>query len=368
MKKLILLIAFLSCHYVFANMASPIIPGTIVATPFSSQYVDILGEKIFVRINQGFTTAKFQIEYRIKSSATGIKIPLLFYAINYNKDFKVWVDGKEISIKKLPDELQLKDSLLLSDFHYIFNDTTTENYDNQILSIKDELAVNLYINVYDLLFFETDITEGEHIIKIEYEAIAEIDGSDWVNEYSFRYSLSPAKYWKSFGGLELKIDASAFDETITCNLGAANSGSLDSIAKWSFNQLPEEFILIKHTPEITPFAQALIDISPEGIAMIFGILFVIIHLILIIRYRKRNLEVRFSAPMIIGSLLVPLIYVIINYCAYDLIDSFINGASGNHGYIFLILFFYPFLLPFYWLVMWLTDRIYKRNKIKVKGI
>ena len=91
MKKLILLAAFLSCHCLFANMASPIIPGTMVATPFTSQYVDILGEKIFIRINESFTTASFRIEYRIKSSASGKQIPLLFYAVNYNKNFKIWI-------------------------------------------------------------------------------------------------------------------------------------------------------------------------------------------------------------------------------------------------------------------------------------
>ena len=362
MKKLILLAAFLSCHCLFANMASPIIPGTMVATPFTSQYVDILGEKIFIRINESFTTASFRIEYRIKSSASGKQIPLLFYAVNYNKNFKIWIDGKEISIKKLPDELYLNDSILVSDFEYIFEKGYSS--ENKQLNISEDLKTDFYVSIYDLLFFEADITEGEHIIKVEYDAMAEIDGSDWVNEYSFRYSLSPAKYWKSFGNLELTIDASAFDGVISCNLGVENAGNIDSIAEWNFNQLPVDFITIKHIPEITLFAQTLISISPEGIAIIFGLTLIILHLIIIIRYRRKNLNVRFSKPMIIGSLLVPLLFVIINYYAYFFIDNFIDGASGNHGYIFLILFFYPFLLPLYWLIMWLVDRIYRRNLIK----
>ncbi len=361
MKKLILILFFFYSHYILANMASPIIPGTMMATPFTSQYVDILSEKIFIKINKGFTTAMFHIEYRIKSSANGLQIPLIFYAMNYSNDFKVWIDGKELIIKNLPDELQLKDSILLSDFEYIFSKENQSG--NQQLNINENLKTDFYVNIYDLLFFEANITNGEHIIKVEYKALAEIDGSDWVNEYSLRYSLSPAKYWKSFGELELKIDASAFNKTITTNLNQQSHGNLDSIATWSFAKLPADFILIKHAPEIGSFAKTLINISPEGIAIFFGLLIIALHVSVIIKYRKKNLTVRFSKPMIIGSLLVPLVYVLINYYSYFFIDHFLEGASGNHGYIFLILFFYPFLLPFYWIIMWLVDRIYRRSKI-----
>jgi hypothetical protein len=365
MKKLIFILVVLSTQYIYANMASPIIPGTMTATPFTSQYIDILGEKIFIRINKNHTTAKFQIEYRISSSANGLQIPLLFYAVDYNKDFKVWIDGKELQIKKLPKELQLKDSILLSDFHYLFSTTAKENAENRTIKVKDKPGVNFYVNVYDLLFFETNITEGKHIIKVEYEAFSEIDGSGWVNSYSYSYSLSPAKYWKSFGGLELIIDASACDKTFTCNMGRPSNGSVDSIASWKFAKFPdEELILLRYEPKISTFAQTLINLSPEGIAIIFGLLFIGLHLALIVNYRKKNLSARFSKPMIIGSLLVPLLYLIINYYSYFLIDNFIDDASGNHGYLFLILFFYPFLLPFYWLFMWLVDRIYKRSKIR----
>ncbi len=349
-------------------MASPIIPGTMMATPFTSQYVDILGEKIFIKINEGFTTAKFHVEYRIKSSAKGMQIPLIFYAMDYSNEFKVWIDGKELIIKKLPDELQLRDSILLSDFEYIFSKEPQSK--NTQLNINEDLKTDFYVNIYDLLFFETDITEGEHIIKVEYEALAEIDGSNWVNEYSFRYSLSPAKYWKSFETLELNIDASVFKGPITTNLDQQSSGNLDSIASWNFSKLPADFILIRHTPEITSFAQSLINISPEGIAMIIGVLCIAFHVFIMIRYRNQNLNRRFSLPMIVGSLVVPFIYLLSNYYAYFFIDSFLDGASGNHGYIFLILFFYPFILPFYWLIMWLTDRIYKRRllrQVKITG-
>lgn len=362
MKKLAFIFLFLVSQSLFANMASPIIPGTVVATPFTSQYVDILGEKIFIRVNEGFTTAHFQIEYRIRSSANGKQIPLIFYAIDYSKDFKVWIDGREINIKKLPDELQLKDSILLSDFNYLFDKRLLS--EGPQLDISKDLKTDFYVNIYDLLFFEADFPEGEHTIKVEYTALAEIDGSDWVNKYSFRYSLSPANYWKSFGGLELKVDATEFDGTVTTNLDQLGNGSLDSIANWSFDLLPGDFILIKHVPKITSFAQTLIAISPEGIALIIGMLIVVLHLFIMIRYRNKNPQKRFSWPMIVGSLAVPLVYLLANYYAYFLIDCFLDDASGNHGYIFFILTLYPPLLLIYWLIIWLIDRIYSRNKRK----
>jgi hypothetical protein len=42
--------------------------------------------------------------------------------------------------------------------------------------------------------------------------------------------------------------------------------------------------------------------------------------------------------------------------AFDLIDAAIGPAAGRtHGYTFLVLVVYPFLMPVYWLVMWLFD-------------
>lgn len=367
MKKIILIILLISNSIARANMASPIIPGTLVASPFTSQYVDILGESIFIKLNQGFTTANYNIEYRISSKITGVQIPLLFYAIGYADNFKVYIDGKEIQVKDLPYDKKDIEGKIYADFKYFFIDTI--RYEQDQILIEEAPGSNFQIQLADLKYFETDITEGEHVIKIEYTASSWIDTSDWVNDYTFRYALSPAKYWNSFGTLTITLDATSFNGKINCNLPAPNNGALDSIATWNFNKLPVELIQIQYIPEIKPFAKALIKLNPERIALIIGFLLLVLHVILIIRYRNRNMNKRFSPVMIIGSFLVPLIYIILTITSYDFIDYVIGEeASGRHGYIFLFIFLYPVIMPLYLIVMWLTDRIYKRSNLRKDNI
>jgi hypothetical protein len=64
-------------------MASPIVEGSKNASAFSSKDVTILHENIMVHISQDFKTAKYTIEYTIKSDVVGGQIPLLFLAKEY---------------------------------------------------------------------------------------------------------------------------------------------------------------------------------------------------------------------------------------------------------------------------------------------
>lgn len=364
MKKIVLIICLIFNHIAHANMASPIIPGTIVATPFTSQYVDILGENIFIKPDRSFAYANYEIEYRISSSARGVQIPLLFYAIGYQDKFEIYFDGKEIQLKDLPNDLVNIDGKLYSDFEYIFKDAVY--HEQEEIFIEEMPGSKTQVNISDLKYFETDIPEGEHIIKVKYRANSWINSSNWVNEYSFNYALSPAKFWKSFGGLHVTLDATAFDGKIVTNLPDPTQGTLDSVAVWDFNELPVETIELQHIPEIKPIAKALINFTPEGMAVSAGIILLLFHAIITIRYRNSNMNKRFSPVMIIGSLLVPLLILITYMTSYDIIDYFIGpGASGRHGYIFLAIFLYPAILPFYFTTMWLADRIYRRNKLRI---
>lgn len=344
-----------------ANMASPIIPGTMMATPFTSKYVDILSENIFIKINKGYSS-NFTIKYRIKSSASGTQIPMIFYAIDYDKSFRIWIDGKEIQLQKLPDELEINKNTLFSDFENLFvKDSSTNNTE---FEINQNLETDFRIHYNELIYFEMDLTEGEHEIVVKYDALPEIDQSDWVNQYVIKYSLTPAKYWKSFKHLDITIDATDASDKFTSNLSDDSSTQLDSIHSWSFNKLPVETIVIKNTPHIPSAAQFFLKLQPFGIALIISTLLVILHVVIIIKYRIKNISKRFSTPMIIGSIIIPFLFVSTNYFSYFFIDSLLTNASGYHGYIFLVFFLYPVILPFYFTAMWLTDRIYRRTKLK----
>ena len=358
MKQPLTIILFLIGRLCFANMASPIHEGTWTARPFISQYVDILKENILIVPDDKFETAQFKIEYHIKADRSGVQIPLLFYASEFKENFKIWIDDREIKLKQVPETYKKLEGTPFNDFAYFF-DTKNRSETKRVL-IEDSPSGGFYVSIDDLKFFETDLTEGNHIIRVEYVANKWIDRSDWVKEYSFRYALSPAKYWKSFGRLEITIDASRFDGNITTNIGAPTTGDLHSNGIWTFTSIPTEVLQISYTPCITPTAHTLLKISPTGLTLLLSIILILLHFISIRIYRKANPNKRFSWTMIVGSVIVPFLALFGYMYTFDIIDTAIGQeASRYHGYTFLIILLYPILLPMYWTIMWLVDKTIK---------
>jgi len=334
-------------------MASPISAGSKNASPLTSSSVDIVQEKIFITPDENFETAFFSIEYQIKSNQLGKQIPLLFYAIDYQGDFKVWIDDKEINLRDIPKELLNQDSTFLQDFTYLFDSTDNIYSDNEII-LESNNWYGYSVKINDFKYFETEITNEFHTIRVEYVAKNWVDRSDWIKKYSFRYALSPAKYWKSFGELEVIIDKSKFEGELTSNLGDPSEGSLDKKAKWRFSSLPHEFIELKYKPDGP--SQSTLKSIPFISSVVAGILLTILHFYIIKFYRKKNPESKFSYPLVLGSLIVPFLSLTVFMYSYDIIDALIGEhASGYHGYVFVYTFSYPIIVPIYLLSMWLTD-------------
>jgi len=162
---------------------------------FSSRDIDILKEKINVKVDKSFKTATYKIEYIIKTDSSGKQIPLLFYAKDYFGYFKVWVEGIEIELSDIPSYYGLSTSPSFEKFSNLFENSSS-NEEVRSVSISWEKGFSHVYNLDELKYFEIDLTKGKHIIRVEYVADAWTDVSDWVTECSFRYSLSPANYWK----------------------------------------------------------------------------------------------------------------------------------------------------------------------------
>ena len=341
-----------------ANMASPIQPGTLVANPFLNQYVRVVNENIFIKIDSGFYYADFDIEYEILSEKDGLKIPLLFYAYNYDDDFKVSIDGKEI---KLNTELKFWDlhteeeKLKFKNYHYLFTN------DREVIS--NTVATD-GLNMHDLLYFETDISKGKHTIKVTYKASRWLHQYSRLNEYSFKYVLSPAKYWKSFGTLNIKVDATDFKEEITTNLGNAVSGDLEAIANYHFKALPTETLVINYQPKISKVANFLIKIDSFSLALIFSLFFVAIHLFAMKKYRKQNTKKWISAIAVLGGLFIPFLFVIFLIVSSAIIDVAIGKhASGRAGYgMFYMFILVPKFILYYLSFSLIMDYVFKRIK------
>jgi len=81
----------------------------------------------------------------------------------------------------------------------------------------------------------------------------------------------------------------------------------------------------------------------------------------ILNYRKKHPEKRYSPATIAGSILVPLLVILFFIGSFDIVASIIGEyASRRNGYIFLSIIFYPVVLPFYFAAVVIIDKIKKK--------
>ena len=357
MRHLLFLASFLFFTPLMANMASPVFAeGTLGAQPFISEYVDIVNETIHIVPDSQFQTAAYDIVYTVDAKQEGIQVPMLFYALEYRDFFHIWVDDSIVELKPIPEQ-----------FIYPF-----EGYDHvfgeeaELTTVQWPDGQGLNAPLYTLKYFELDLAQGRHEIRVTYDADVRGEGWDWANRYSFRYSLSPAQYWKSFGELTITVDNRSQGQKLTTNLEPPHQGSLDSVAVWHFSYLPADMITIQYDPELSPLATTLIAINSDGMAGIVLFLLACLHLFSVIRFRKKNPTKRFSWVVIVGGLMVPFLVFLAYVKAYDLIDWAIGpeASEPNGGYSGMIFILYPIAMPIYLGIMWGVDYLIKRRMKK----
>jgi len=361
MKLLFICGQLLITNLCFANMASPVSQGTFSSSAFSSRDIDILKEKIHVTIDKSFKTAFYKIEYFINTESEGNQIPLLFFAMDYKGDFKVWVDDSEVIVSDIPAQYLAAANSPFSNFTNIFSPPSQYEQSETVTIYWSENQGFVY-QLNNLKYFESNLSKGKHTIRVEYEASVWTDVSGWIKEYSFRYSLSPAKFWKSFGSMEVVVDASQFHQSITTNFNQLTSGKLDSVATWSFENIPANYFQINYVPAVSSLAKTLIQIGPDNLAYTFIFLFAQLHLFFIYKFRKNNLHRKLSWTLIVGSLIIPFLTLLFYMNSFGIIDSQIGAESGRyHGYVFLNFIFYPAIVIVYFLVMWFLEKIIRRR-------
>ncbi len=340
----------------YANMASPITEGSKSAIAFSSRDVDILSEFIHIKIDKDFRTAFYEVEYTIQCDKAGMQIPLLFLARDYKDSFRVWLDDQPLALQNISDQNSPDFSMQA----YI-GQQEVEKSPRQISISWDEHNSRSY-PIDDLKYFHTELQKGVHKVRVTYSGNVWTDRSDWLRSSSFRYSLSPAKYWRSFGGLTLVVELAGTAEHISSNLGLPVEGKISAKNTWTFSKLPSEYILISLVPEPGKLAKQMMRLQPFGIAVIVSMLLVLIHLWLVVLYRKKNPAKPYSSVAIVGMLLMPLLFILSYLYAFDFIDYLIGeAASKRHGYVFLIVITYPVMLIAYGILVWLIDK-FAKNK------
>ncbi len=331
----------------FGNMASPFRDGTKMGSVLSSKDIRILRENIHIKTDRYFRHAKYTVTYTIQADTSGMQTPLLFLAMEYQNHFSVKIDNQPVKLLDFREQLT-KGNLdkLLSPF---------SNYINSSFYFASDRDYRLFS--YDSLhkrirssdsfkYFELNLSKGIHHITIEYNARVWKDLSSWVTKYSFRYSLSPAKYWKSFGNLEIVLDRSEFKGSISTNLGKPTQGNLENKAVWKFSKLPGEYILIHYNPPMNQWTRFWIWLTPLGITFLFGTLTVVLHFIAIRKLKAHKRTV--SWIMLLGGIILPFFLLFYYPLSYELIDHSIgDDASRYNGYAGLVILLYPIVLIIY---------------------
>jgi hypothetical protein len=344
-----------------ANMSSPFSGGTNRASPFSSKDINILSETIHIKIDRAFKTAKFIIEYTIQTDSAGKQIPLLFVAQDYKDNFFVWVDNQKIQVQSIPPQYTQVDGSPFSKFAASFNSYNRVNGANEVPIYWHKHMGSVY-KFDELKYFETDISKGTHTVRVEYTATAMSDLSGWIKEYSFNYSLTPAKFWKSFGSLQIFLEQEGEVKQLSTNLGQPVEKNIQAKNSWVFNRLPAEYFSLTYSPKPNILAAVFIAIDPAGFALIAAILLIAWHLFLIKKYRRKFVNKKYSAVVIWGSLVIPFCILISYPVSSIMISSVIGAEAGRQSvYEFVVIVLYPLLVPVYWIIAWLFDKEQKRK-------
>lgn len=362
MKIRLFFLCVLNSLLLNANMASPVEEGTFGTRPFISQYVNILHENLRITIDENFEYADFLVEYTINAEKSGTQIPLLFYASQYYENFEVTIDGKKVSLERQEDFWNLYgiDKEKLTNFHYLYNADrkAISEIENQFQHGRSEqIALN------DFLYFTTDISEGEHVIKVTYKATNWRYKHNRLNEDSFRYALAPAKYWKSFGTLDITIDASQVKDEVAINLGTPKSGEIKGVSTYQFNKLPLEILEITRMPKLTSFTKLLLAIESFWLAIILMSCIVVYHVWKMYHFRKKYPRKKFSTPAFIGASTIPFVFLFMLLLTTFWIDSAIGNpyASGRESYGAFFEFLYlPKYYLYYIIFSILVDFLFKK--------
>lgn len=356
--KLLLLFFIITIHSSFGNMASPWHKGTLGASPFINQFVEIKKEHIKIKLDSTFEEASYEINYLINATKEGLNIPLLFLALEYKEDFQVWLDGDLVELKAFPYNYYSKtDSSKTKGFNYFLEE-------GESVAIQLDEKNGFIEKLSNLKYFEVDLSLGLHTVKIKYVAKPWVFEGDWVKKYSFRYSLYPAKYWKHFEHLEIELDAGSLIEKIETNLRFQSQDLEHGIMRWKFDRIPTQTLEIKFNPQINKKALFLIAIGPYYLSLIMLALLIIIHFILAKNYRKKS-STKYNWVAILGSIINPFLMYLTYIYSIDCIRYLIGEhASTVYGAFFAIVF-YPINVLVYLVVVWQVDKYWKRKKGRI---
>ncbi len=342
-----------------ANMSSPSRPGTGIGLPFVSQHASVRHESLKIQPSADLKTCRFDVVYDIFTDTVGLRIPLLFIAHQYQQGMKIWVDGQAVETQQVPGQYFYREHSPASRF---WARDSSGLVDLQTFAIEWEPGEPHHYGLSEMHFFEVDLNQGAHQVRVEYTAEVWSYLHEWLKDQRFLYALDPAAHWYAFGALDVTLDASLSPLPLTTNLGPLDSGDLASIAVWHFDSLPDVKTLeVTVEPKPLGNGQTMIDFGMEGFMWLSGGILALLHLLTMWWWRKRNPTKKFSWIWLLGSLVVPFAAMVVFCMSYSWIaDAIGPAASHRSSYFFLIFVFYPFAALGYGLITFFIDYFLRR--------
>jgi hypothetical protein len=176
-----------------ANMANPISAGSMLGDPSGAlRSVEIVHEDLLIDLRPLRTadSALVEASYRIRNTGPAERVELLFVAVAMQAGSDaVWLDGRPApATSGAPVPVAWRPP------------ATTPP-----LVSGHGLAYGTRDN--DGILFTLDLAPGEHVIRVRYRAVAtrQSVSEDPLVYWQLAYVLSPARNWKSFGGLRATV-------------------------------------------------------------------------------------------------------------------------------------------------------------------
>lgn len=296
-RSFFLLMLTFSSAFSFANMANPIVNGSEHSLLFTTTDGHVKREFIDIDIfeTDRVLYAKCMVTYEILSDKRQ-RMPLLFLGLDLFGQPSAKVNGKTVPI--------------------VMDSTRPEG----------------------TFLFDANVNQGDNRIVVIYQAKIEYDNHGLEREYTLRYALYPAKYWKSFGPIQIRLHKGNV-EIRSSNL--QNLEETDSVYLWNTDAYDMEYLEIVFVGRQSVLAKILLFLKPGGIASIAFILLGFWNVNLLKRHRRKSRLILW-----LGVLIVPTVFFFVYLESYRWIDAALH-QDQNHGYNFFIVVIWPLLAILY---------------------
>ncbi len=142
---------------------------------------------------------------------------MIFLAKQYGNNFRVVIDSQQLEVQNQPDTLRRIKGSFLDKFSASFNEGGRGQPDYMQCSY-DLYGPDTAVALNSFVYVNANLSNGAHIVQLQYATTSWIKRDGYSPEYSFRYSFSPANSWMRPGKVNITLDTSLCKMQLTTSL------------------------------------------------------------------------------------------------------------------------------------------------------